>query len=259
MLRKNILLFITIALFFTGAITVQATDIPTLPALCYGELKINGNPAPSGTLVVAKVDNVERGSFVSTREGWYGGPGGLESKMTVSGSGLTGKMVKFYLSGVYGDKTFNNVYAGEELYWGSGEVKQINLAVNITVDTPGPQPDPGPGNGTDPGTPPDSDPVQAPQPDPGPGNGTDPGTPPESGPVQAPQPDPVTGVVFGDMNDDNLINILDVNLAIQQVLGIKELTAEQKEAADVNKDGIVDILDVVLIMRYVLGLIDTFN
>lgn len=101
---------------------------PPLPALCYGELTVDGNPAPVGTKVVAKVDGVVRGELVSEEVGWYGGPG-LKSKLAVGGEMHTGKMIRFYVSGTYNGTSYGDVFAWEELYWGSGEVMQINLGV----------------------------------------------------------------------------------------------------------------------------------
>lgn len=55
--------------------------------------------------------------------------------------------------------------------------------------------------------------------------------------------------VTGDVNEDGIVNILDVILAINIVLGI----AEYSSLSDLNLDGVVDILDIVLIVNIVLG------
>ncbi len=71
---------------------------------------------------------------------------------------------------------------------------------------------------------------------------------------------PASAVTLGDVNEDGNINVLDVVLVMQHILGLAdpELTASQKEAADVNCDGDINVQDVNLIMQKVLGLIDEF-
>ena len=65
-------------------------------------------------------------------------------------------------------------------------------------------------------------------------------------------------IKVGDLTGSGNVDIQDVTLAMQYVLGLKVLTSEQKIAADVNGDGKVDIRDVVHIMQKVLLLIDRF-
>lgn len=63
----------------------------------------------------------------------------------------------------------------------------------------------------------------------------------------------------GDINGDGEINVLDVSLVMQYVLGLITLSEDQKIAADVNGDGLINVLDVNLIMQHTLGLIDSFK
>ena len=53
----------------------------------------------------------------------------------------------------------------------------------------------------------------------------------------------------GDINDDNTINILDVVLLVNIILGSNDFVSE----ADLNGDGIANILDVVLLVNVILG------
>ena len=132
MLKKSVAALLAVLFFITLGAVAFAQSVPALPALCYGELRVNGNPAPLGTLVVAKVDGVNKGELVSEEAGWYGGPG-LASKLAVTHEGSTGKMVKFYMSGSYSGMQFTDAYAGEVLYWGSGEVKQVARLSRIHI------------------------------------------------------------------------------------------------------------------------------
>jgi hypothetical protein len=63
----------------------------------------------------------------------------------------------------------------------------------------------------------------------------------------------------GDVNGDGRVDIIDVSLTLQHVLGFIDLSEKQKTAADVNKDGKIDVLDVTLLKQYTLGLINAFT
>lgn len=68
-----------------------------------------------------------------------------------------------------------------------------------------------------------------------------------------------SGFMYGDIDGDGQVNILDITLALQHALHKKVLDENQLMAADVNYDGLVDIRDVVLMMQFCLDLIDSFN
>ena len=59
---------------------------------------------------------------------------------------------------------------------------------------------------------------------------------------------PFSGI-FGDINGDDLVNVLDVLLAVNMVL---DITADEN-SADLNNDSIVNVLDVILIVNIILG------
>lgn len=91
---------------------------------------------------------------------------------------------------------------------------------------------------------------------------------PDPVPTQDPEPNPKDNpdpekesrpvIVLGDVTGNGLIDIRDVSLVMQKVIGVITLSGEQTAAADVNGDGIVDVRDVTLIMRYALGYIISF-
>lgn len=60
------------------------------------------------------------------------------------------------------------------------------------------------------------------------------------------------GIIYGDVNLDGTIDVRDVVLVMQYVVGIGDLSEDQFKAADVNGDGSVDVQDVTMIMRHVL-------
>lgn len=89
------------------------------PAAYYGEATINGQPLPANTTIVAKVDGEIRGSITLEEAGQYGGAGGFEEKLTVSGEESdTGATVRFFVGGVQ---------ATETVEWESGDLQELNL------------------------------------------------------------------------------------------------------------------------------------
>lgn len=67
-----------------------------------------------------------------------------------------------------------------------------------------------------------------------------------------------SAATLGDVNSDGVINILDVVLVNNYVLGNSTLTVAQRSLADVNRDNMVDIFDTVLIMQMASGMIYEF-
>ncbi len=57
--------------------------------------------------------------------------------------------------------------------------------------------------------------------------------------------------ILGDVNDDGIVNILDIVMIINFIMGEGTLTVES--AGDINNDEIINILDVVLLVNFVLG------
>jgi hypothetical protein len=59
--------------------------------------------------------------------------------------------------------------------------------------------------------------------------------------------------LMGDVNFDSEVNIQDIIIIIQSILGNIELTGEQSDLADMNGDELLNVLDVVLVVNVVLG------
>ncbi|MFQ6091903.1 MAG: DUF3160 domain-containing protein [bacterium] len=60
--------------------------------------------------------------------------------------------------------------------------------------------------------------------------------------------------IKGDVNGDGQINVQDVLVAVNIILGLLDPTPDQLWAADYNDDGAVNVLDVVLIVNEILGI-----
>lgn len=61
-------------------------------------------------------------------------------------------------------------------------------------------------------------------------------------------------ITYGDVNQDGKIDVRDVVLVMQYIIGLQDLTEDQYKAADVNGDGVVNVQDVTMIMRHVLNI-----
>ena len=53
----------------------------------------------------------------------------------------------------------------------------------------------------------------------------------------------------GDLNGDMLVNVLDVIICINIVLGVQDSV----EGADLNQDGTINVLDIVTLVNIILG------
>ena len=57
----------------------------------------------------------------------------------------------------------------------------------------------------------------------------------------------------GDINIDGIINVLDIVVAVNHVLGIDPITGYELDLADMNDDGVVNILDIISIVNIIIG------
>ena len=63
----------------------------------------------------------------------------------------------------------------------------------------------------------------------------------------------IQGSQLGDINNDTTINILDVVLIVNFIIGSTNPSNQEFYAADVNQDSLLNILDVVLLVNMILG------
>ena len=59
--------------------------------------------------------------------------------------------------------------------------------------------------------------------------------------------------VLGDLNHDGSVDITDVVLLVNHILGNTSDTSFSTQDADINKDGDIDINDVVKLVNFILG------
>ncbi len=123
-ISKNLKFFVIVLAVTSIHTTVFA--IPQFPHIFYGNITIDGNPAPIGTVVVAKIGGVEKGKITTTQSGKYGGPNAYDAKLLVQGSDLSeGDTINF---------TFSGINASETVLFESGTVANKNLTFVTVVD-----------------------------------------------------------------------------------------------------------------------------
>ncbi|HUU63117.1 MAG TPA: hypothetical protein VMX96_04260 [Dehalococcoidia bacterium] len=117
---------------------VSAQSIPLLPHAFYGNVTIGGEPAPVGTLVSAKVHDIDSGSVTTWDLGSYGWGVGLppeeaKANLLVQGEDISdGDTIDFYI---------NYERADQDFTFESGEVTQLDLSVDWAPPvTPTPMP-----------------------------------------------------------------------------------------------------------------------
>ena len=84
------------------ALTAPASAIPALPAEFSGSVTIDGNPAPAGTVITARIGDRDCGSLTLTTAGVFGGDSTFDTRLLVSGEdGDAGKTITFFVDGTH--------------------------------------------------------------------------------------------------------------------------------------------------------------
>ena len=61
---------------------------------------------------------------------------------------------------------------------------------------------------------------------------------------------------LGDINQDGIVNVNDVNYGIRGIVGKVTLTDLEEQIGDVNEDGIFNVNDINMLMRFIVGKIN---
>ncbi|MDF2958096.1 MAG: PKD repeat domain protein [Candidatus Alkanophagales archaeon MCA70_species_1] len=133
-MRVKSLAAFVIAVVLLGVVAANASasaqQPPVLPCAFYGNVTIDGAPAPAGTEIVAKIGDEIRGSITVTEPGRYGGAGALDPKLIVIGNTSDeGKNITFYVNGIKAEQT---------AVWQSGGVFKLDLSVKTQTPSPSP-------------------------------------------------------------------------------------------------------------------------
>jgi len=126
MRKATIFIVVAFMLVLCGT-PVLANGIPPLPHAFYGDVTINGSPAPAGTTVEARGAGVQTSikdnPITTTESGKFGKAGALEPKLIVQGDILDGAIITFYVNGHS---------TGQTAEWHSGETTELNLSATIS-------------------------------------------------------------------------------------------------------------------------------
>ena len=75
---------ILLALFLCIAVVFPASAVPPIPSEFYGEITIDGLPAPAGTEILAKINDQVVGGIDVESEGIYGSSGTFDSRLVIN-------------------------------------------------------------------------------------------------------------------------------------------------------------------------------
>jgi len=135
-MRRVTFLIALTCLLTLFAVPVYADGVPPLPHAFYGNVTINGSPAPAGTRVEARGTGVMTGvadnPTTTSQTGVYGTSNPFEHRLLVQGNIDEGATIEFYVNGTS---------TGQTEEWHSSEVTNLNLSVTIAAPPPGPGPD----------------------------------------------------------------------------------------------------------------------
>ncbi|NJD51610.1 MAG: PGF-pre-PGF domain-containing protein [Candidatus Methanoperedens sp.] len=105
-MKTKIILVMVLAILVTSGIASAQNEIPVNPPPgYYGSVTVNGQPAPQGTTIIAKIGGEVRGSITTKTSGFYGDNPGT-TKLWIRGfQNEINSTVNFYLNDVAAGQT----------------------------------------------------------------------------------------------------------------------------------------------------------
>lgn len=131
-IRHKFCLLTVIGILLSSILLVQdvsrAFADTTFPEEFRGSVTVNGALAAVGAKIIAKISGVERGNFIITEAGKYGGSGTFGERLVVAGNEAdVSQTVTFWISGTQASQTA--VYE-------PGESKELDLSVSHSYTYP---------------------------------------------------------------------------------------------------------------------------
>lgn len=123
-------LAIPVTIILTGLVlALPVSALLQLPHAFYGNITIDGEPAPIGTVVEARCQGAKVGingnPIMTTEVGKYGSESELGVKLIVQGEDIDGNpLISFYIDGHLADQTYT---------WQTGEITRLDLSVTIST------------------------------------------------------------------------------------------------------------------------------
>ena len=99
---------VTIFLLMVGLVALPGSvyAVPPLPHAFYGEVTVNGQAAPVGTIITAEVGGEDCGTYTTSTAGKYGNPAPSNDYLIVQGTNIeAGDTIEFYVNGIKADQT----------------------------------------------------------------------------------------------------------------------------------------------------------
>jgi hypothetical protein len=117
--------------------------IPPLPYEFYGNATINGTPVPAGTIIIAKIGDVEVGNLTMNTAGVYGGSGTFDKRLVVNGDEKQiGQYITFWTEGIEAAQKVK-LWAGEsqrlDLTFTPGAAGTIDASITPSQQTNTPE------------------------------------------------------------------------------------------------------------------------
>lgn len=128
----NIILICTLIVLSAGIVSAQ--DPPNLPVILYGNVNIDGNPAPSGTTITAKVGGSAAGATSVLNAGTYGDAANGRLPVSASSNGA----VDFYVNGIKATPSPAFTYNSND----AGKIFVVNLNAPSSTGTATPTSNP---------------------------------------------------------------------------------------------------------------------
>jgi hypothetical protein len=122
-----------LALLCTPPIAVAQEGPPPPPHAFFGEVTVDGRPAPAGAVIEGRADGIRTGipgnPITVVEPGRYGGPTGREEKLVLQGRVADGLALAFYIDGVRAMCAVPGGEWQESFPFQSGGVTALNLRV----------------------------------------------------------------------------------------------------------------------------------
>ena len=116
-----------------GSAAAQESGPPQTPASYYGNVTIDGEPAPAGTTVEAVVNGSVEGSITIDEAGQYGGSAALDEKLSVGGEARieNSPEVRFFVDNANIERTEVTTTDPETVEWVAGDVQRVDLRASV--------------------------------------------------------------------------------------------------------------------------------
>ena len=65
--------------------------------------------------------------------------------------------------------------------------------------------------------------------------------------------DPLEGMIYGDVNNDGIITVVDATIVQKHIVNIAHLDNVNQKLADVDVDGVITVKDATAVQKYIVN------